>query len=179
MSQLDQQTFLQRCAEIKLLILDVDGVMTDGSLIMDNDGEEYKAFNSKDGHGIRMLQECGVEAAILTGRKSKLVQHRSNDLDIKYVMQGYRDKRPAYADLKQQTGYSDHEIAYIGDDVIDLPVMSQVGLAIAVKDAHHFVIKNAHWVTQANGGRGAVREICEQIIDSRGLLENKLASYLS
>jgi len=178
MKQISQQAFEQRCAQIKLLILDVDGVMTDGSLFMDNDGEEYKAFNSKDGHGIRMLQECGVEAAILTGRKSRLVEHRSKDLDIKHVMQGYRDKRPAYDDLKRATNLEDSAIAYIGDDVIDLPVMSQVGLSIAVKDAHAFVIENAHWVCQANGGRGAVREICEQIIASRGLLEGKLNSYL-
>ncbi len=176
--KLDQEEFTQRASKIKLLILDVDGVMTDGSLFLDNNGEEYKAFNSKDGHGIRMLQECGVEAAILTGRKSKLVKHRSNDLDIKYVMQGYRDKRPAYDDLKQQTGYSDEQIAYIGDDVIDLPVMHQVGLAVAVNDAHQFVREHAHWITDTAGGRGAVRELCEQIIASHGLLDEKLNSYL-
>ncbi len=179
MNQISEAEYARRCAKIKLLILDVDGVMTDGSLYMDNHGEEYKAFNSKDGHGIRMLQECGVEAAILTGRKSKLVEHRSKDLNIKYVLQGYRDKRPAYTELKNAVELADEEIAYIGDDVIDLPVMSQVGLAVAVNDAHHFVIEHAHWVSDLAGGRGAVREICEQIIASRGLLKDKLESYLT
>ena len=179
MSKLSDQEYQRRCAQIKLLILDVDGVMTDGSLYMDNQGEEFKAFNSKDGHGIRMLQECGVEAAILTGRKSKLVEHRSKDLNIKYVLQGYRDKRPAYTELKNAVQLKDEQIAYIGDDVIDLPVMSQVGLAVAVSDAHPFVIEHAHWVSNTVGGRGAVREICEQIIDSRGLLQKKLERYLT
>lgn len=174
----DFDTLQARQRAARLLILDVDGVMTDGSLYLDNNGEEIKAFNSKDGHGIRMLQECGIRVAILTGRKSSLVAHRSRDLDIELVYQGYRDKRPAYTELKQSTGLDDHEIAYAGDDVIDLPVMSQTGLAIAVADAHPEVIRHAHWVTEANGGRGAVREICEQLLASRGLLEEKLASYL-
>ncbi|MEE9303213.1 MAG: 3-deoxy-manno-octulosonate-8-phosphatase KdsC [Thiotrichaceae bacterium] len=166
--------------DIKLVILDVDGVLTDGSLFFDNSGQEYKAFNSKDGHGIRMLQEGDIEIALITGRKSELVLHRAKNLKISpsLIYQGYRDKRPAFNDLLEKTGLSAKNIAYVGDDVIDLPIMSKVGLAIAVHDAHHFVIKHADWVTQAAGGRGAVREVSEMILDAQGKLDMMLDSYL-
>lgn len=165
---------------IKLVILDVDGVLTDGSLFYNNEGQEYKAFNSKDGHGIRMLQDGGIEVAFLTGRKSTLLMHRAENLNIspKLIYQGYRDKRPAYKALLEDTGLSSVQVAFIGDDVIDLPVMSQVGMAIAVQDAHAFVRKHAHWVTHQKGGRGAVREAAEMILDAQGKLETMLNSYL-
>ncbi|MCK5727402.1 MAG: 3-deoxy-manno-octulosonate-8-phosphatase KdsC [Thiotrichaceae bacterium] len=170
-----------RLKKIKLVILDIDGVMTDGSLFFDNQGQEYKAFNSKDGHGIRMLQESGIEVAIITGRSSEIVLHRADNLKInrKFIYQGYRDKRPAFKALLEATQLSAENIAYIGDDVIDLPVMSQVGLAIAVNDAHSFVQQHSHWTTKAKGGRGAVREACEGILDAQGKLENMLQSYLA
>lgn len=165
---------------VKLVILDVDGVLTDGSLFYNNQGEEYKAFNSKDGHGIRMLQEGGIDVAFLTGRKSELLMHRAKNLNIpsKLIYQGYRDKRPAFKALLKDTGLSSEQVAFIGDDVIDLPVMSQVGMAIAVNDAHAFVRQHAHWVTEEKGGRGAVREASEMILDAQGKLESMLSSYL-
>ncbi len=163
---------------IELVIFDVDGVLTDGSLFIGDDGQEYKAFNSKDGHGIRMLQECGIRAAILTGRQSEVVKHRTRDLGIELVMQGYRDKRPAFEALLKETGLTPEVIAYVGDDVVDLPVMKQVGLAIAVADAHPMVLEHADWVTRADGGRGAARDVCEFLMRARGVLDEKLASYL-
>ncbi len=163
---------------IKLIIFDIDGVLTNGTLFFDNQGEEYKAFNSKDGHGIRMLQECGLLAAVITGRKSSLVEHRMRDLGVEIIYQGYRDKRPAFAQLLQQTGLKAEQIAYIGDDVVDLPVMVQVGMAIAVADAHEFVLQHADYVTRQGGGQGAAREAIETILQAQGLLQDKLQSYL-
>jgi len=164
--------------KIELVIFDVDGVLTDGSLFIGDDGQEYKAFNSRDGHGIRMLQECGIRAAILTGRQSEVVKHRTRDLGIELVMQGYRDKRPAFEALLKETGLTPDVVAYVGDDVVDLPVMKQVGLAIAVADAHPMVLEHADWVTRVNGGRGAARDVCEFLMRARGVLDDKLASYL-
>jgi 3-deoxy-D-manno-octulosonate 8-phosphate phosphatase (KDO 8-P phosphatase) len=171
---------LDRAKTIKLVIFDIDGVLTDGSLFFDNQGQEYKAFNSKDGHGMRMLMESGIEIAIITGRQSALVLHRAMNLQIpsNRIWQGYRDKRPAFQDLLTQTGLQPSEIAYVGDDVIDLPVMTQVGLAVAVADAHPFVQQQAHWVSHYNGGRGAARECCELFMYAQGTLADKLASYL-
>lgn len=163
---------------IELIIFDIDGVLTTGALFFDNNGDEYKAFHSKDGHGIRMLLESGIQAAVITGRKSELVKHRMNDLGLDLIYQGYRDKRPAFKLLLEETGLKPENIAYVGDDVIDLPVMTQVGLAVAVADAHEFVKKNAHFVTQTAGGLGAGREIIEIILDAQGLLDDKLNSYL-
>ncbi len=165
-------------ATIELVIFDVDGVLTDGTLFLGDDGQEYKAFNSRDGHGIRMLHETGVRSAILTGRKSNVVNHRARDLGIEYVMQGHRDKRPAFEALCQETGLTPEVMAYVGDDVVDLPVMTRVGMAIAVNDAHALVRRHAHWTTSAPGGRGAAREVCEFLMEARGVLDEKLRTYL-
>lgn len=172
---------LQRARSTQLVIFDIDGVLTDGSLFFDNQGEEYKAFNSKDGHGIRMLLESGLEMALITGRQSELVLHRADNLKVprNRIWQGYRDKRPAFADLLAQTGLKPENIAYVGDDVVDLPVMTQVGFAIAVNDAHYYVKQHAHWVTQTAGGCGAAREVCELLLHAHGKLQAKLASYLA
>lgn len=164
--------------QIKLVIFDIDGVLTDGSLFIGDDGQQYKAFNSRDGHGIRMLQDSGVQCAIITGRTSQVVLHRAGDLGIKHVMQGRRDKHPAFIELLTKTGFEASQVAYVGDDVIDLPVMTQVGLAIAVADAEDFVKRNSHWVTQRPGGRGAARDACEFIMQAQGTLEAKLTAYL-
>lgn len=164
---------------IKLIIFDVDGVLTNGTLFFDNQGEEYKAFNSKDGHGLRMLLECGLQAAIITGRRSSLVEHRMRDLGIEIVFQGYRDKRPAFTELIEQTGLQPQQVAYMGDDVVDLPIMTQVGMAIAVNDAHPFVLQHADYITEKAGGCGAAREAIEFVLQAQGLLQNKLDSYLS
>ncbi len=166
--------------KIKLIILDVDGVMTDGSLYFDNQGQEFKAFNSKDGHGIRLLLENDIEVSIITGRKSELVVHRAKNLKLSpdLVYQGYRDKLPAFADLLKKTGYEKEQIAYVGDDVIDLPIMSQVGFSIAVGDANWFVKKHCDWVCELNGGKGAVREVCELILSAQGKLDSLYHDYI-
>ncbi len=166
--------------KIKLIILDVDGVLTDGSLYFDNQGQEFKAFNSKDGHGIRLLLENGIEVALITGRESELVKHRANNLKLspELIYQGYRDKLPAFADLLKKTGYEKEQIAYIGDDVIDLPIMSRVGFSIAVGDANWFVKDHSDWVCSVKGGKGAVREVCELILNAQGKLDSLYAAYL-
>jgi 3-deoxy-D-manno-octulosonate 8-phosphate phosphatase (KDO 8-P phosphatase) len=168
----------EKAKNIELVIFDIDGVMTDGSLFMGDNGEEYKAFNSQDGHGMRMLQEGGVRAAVITGRSSQVVKHRMKDLGVSLIYQGYRDKRPAFESLLQAVALKPDQVAYVGDDVVDLPIMTQVGLSIAVQDAHPYVKQHAHWITPRNGGRGAVRDVCEMMLEARGQLADKLASYL-
>ena len=173
------QDILQKAANIKLVIFDVDGVLTDSTLFIGDDGQEYKAFNSKDGHGMRMLQDGGVEIAIITGRVSNVVEHRMRDLGIKRVYQGTREKLPAYEELLKDVQLSHEEVAYVGDDVVDLPVMCKVGLAICVQDAHPLVKRHAHWITERAGGKGAGRDVCELILEARGKLDDMLASYIT
>lgn len=165
---------------IKLIIFDIDGVLTDGSLYFDNQGQEYKAFNSLDGHGIRLLLENDVEIALITGRTSELVLARAKNLRLNsdLIYQGYRDKIPAFNHLLEVTDFSREQIAYVGDDVVDLPIMSQVGLSIAVSDAHWFVKEHADWITQQPGGKGAARDVCEFILDAQGKLEALYQAYL-
>lgn len=172
------QDIQNKAATVRLIVFDVDGVLTDGSLYIGDDGQEYKAFNSKDGHGMVMLQHTGVQIAIITGRSSEVVRIRMESLGIAHVYQGKREKLPAYEQLKQATGFTDAQIAYVGDDVVDLPVMTRVGLAIAVQDAHHLTKQHAHWVTPSGGGRGAAREVCELIMDAQGTLNASLQTYL-
>lgn len=173
------QDVAQRAARIRLLIFDVDGVLTDGRLFFDDKGIEYKAFHSRDGHGIKMLHEGGVEMAIITGRQSETVRHRMENLGISLVYQGQRDKRPAYLELLDRLGLEAEEVAYMGDDVVDLPVMTQVGLAIATADAHPMVLQYAHWTTKKNGGAGAARDACEMLLYAQGKLESMLQSYIA
>ncbi len=163
---------------VRLLILDVDGVLTDGGLQFDNRGEEYKTFNSLDGHGIRMLLDSGIEVAIITGRKSKIVSHRMGDLGVKHLYQGCRDKLTAFEDLLQKTGLEPGQVAYVGDDLQDLRIMRCVGLAVAVQNAHGFVKQHCDWVTTRSGGSGAVREVTDFILQSQSLLDALQNSYL-
>jgi 3-deoxy-D-manno-octulosonate 8-phosphate phosphatase (KDO 8-P phosphatase) len=169
---------LEKAAQIKLVIFDVDGVLTDGSLFLGDDGLEYKAFNSHDGHGMKMLQQSGVDIAIITGRTSKVVEIRMASLGINHVYQGQLDKNVAYNDILEKLSVSSDEIAYVGDDVVDLPVMTKVGLAIAVENAHSMVKQHAHWTTPRAGGRGAARDVCELLMEAQGKLHDKLQSYL-
>jgi len=169
---------LDKASRIRLVIFDVDGVLTDGSLFMGDDGQEYKAFNSRDGHGIKMLQKHGVIVGIITGRTSRVVEHRMENLGVTHVYQGKLKKLPAYEELLAKLGIAAEETAYVGDDVVDLPVMRQVGLAIAVQDAHPLVIKHSHWQTPSAGGRGAARDVCEMIMEARGVLQQEMDSYL-
>ncbi|MCK5663326.1 MAG: 3-deoxy-manno-octulosonate-8-phosphatase KdsC [Thiotrichaceae bacterium] len=173
------QTLINKAKDVKLIIFDVDGVLTDGSLYFDNQGQEFKAFNSKDGHGLRLLLENDVEVAIITGRQSELVKHRATNLGLNpdLIYQGYRDKIPAFIDLLEKTGFKRENIAYVGDDVIDLPIMSQVGFSIAVGDANWFVKEQADWTTDLNGGKGAAREVSEFILDANGKLKSLYEAY--
>ena len=172
------QDIREKAANIRLIVFDVDGVLTDGSLYIGDDGQEYKAFNSKDGHGMVMLQHSGVEIAIITGRSSEVVRIRMASLGIQRVYQGKREKLPAYEELKQITGFNDDQIAYVGDDVVDLPVMTRAGFAVAVQDAHPLAKQHAHWVAPSGGGKGAAREVCELIMDAQGNLQSALQHYL-
>ncbi len=173
------QDILTKAAQIKLIIFDVDGVLTDGSLYLDDSGQELKAFHSRDGHGMKMLQQSGVRIAIITGRRSEVVKHRMASLGISDVYQGQENKLEAYQELLTQLGLSDQEVAYMGDDVVDLPVMTRVGLAMAVADAHPLVCKHAHWQSRSTGGRGAAREACELIMEAQDTLTAAMAKYLS
>ena len=178
MPELSSETLQQRLRAIRMVIFDVDGVLTDGRLLLGDDGQEYKAFNSKDGHGMRMLQDSGVALAILTGRRSQVVARRAADLGIEHVIQGRRDKLPAFEELLETTGHAPESVAYVGDDVVDLPVMRRVGLAIAAADAHPLVHRHAHWQTPSPGGRGAGRDVCELIMEAQGTLDDMMAHYL-
>ncbi len=164
------QTVMEKAAKIRLLICDVDGVMSDGLIYQGNSGEELKAFNVRDGYGIRCLLTSGVEVAIITGRKAKLLEDRANTLGITHLYQGQSDKLLAYRELLDKLALRPGEVAYIGDDLIDWPVMEEVGLSAAVADAHPLLLPKADYVTQIAGGRGAVRELCDLIL----LAQNKL-----
>lgn len=163
---------------IKLLICDVDGVMTDGGLFFGDNGLEYKAFHSRDGLGIMMLQRSGIPLAVITARTSDVVKHRMNNLNIDLVFQGQRNKVQAFEELCQKLQLEHTQVAYVGDDLVDLPVMRKVGLAIAVADAHDRVKQQADWITQHNGGHGAVRDVCELLMAAQGTLEEQFAVYL-
>lgn len=173
------QDILDKAAQIKLVIFDVDGVLTNGSLFYGDDGQEYKAFHSRDGHGMKMLQKSGVEIGIITGRTSKVVEHRMKNLGIQHVYQGKLEKLPAFEELISKLGINPDEVAYVGDDVVDLPILTRVGLAIAVADAHNLVKQHAHWQTPSGGGQGAARDVCELIMEARGTLDEEMKFYLN
>lgn len=173
------QMATNRAKQISLAIFDVDGVMTDGGLYLDDNGIESKRFHARDGLGLRMLQNSGVELAIITGRTSGVVTHRSAELDIKHVYQGRKDKLPAFEELCAATGKSPHEIAYMGDDIVDLPVMRRVGLALTVPGACQEIAGIAHWVSTASGGNGAAREACEFILRAKGQYDSAIERYLA
>jgi 3-deoxy-D-manno-octulosonate 8-phosphate phosphatase (KDO 8-P phosphatase) len=172
------QDILAKAAQIKLVIFDVDGVLTDGRLFYTDDGTELKTFHSRDGHGMKMLQQSGVPIAIITARTSTLVEHRMANLGIKHVFQGQKEKLPAFEKLIDQLGVTADEVAYVGDDVVDLPIMTRVGLAVAVADAHHLVLQHAHWHTPHSGGQGAARDLCELIMEAQGTLDGLMQHYL-
>ncbi len=172
------QEIIEKASQIKLVIFDVDGVLTDGSLFIDNNGMEYKAFYSRDGLGMKMLQKTNVKIAIITGRSSEVVSHRMKSMGVEHVYQGQDDKLIAYEKIKSELQLSADEIAYVGDDIVDLPVMKKVGFAIAVQDAHPLVIKHAHWQTPHTGGRGAARDVCELIMEAQNNLDQQNSQYL-
>lgn len=171
------EAILARARAVKVLIFDVDGVLTDGSLFYGDDGQEYKAFNSRDGHGIKMLRDSGVETAILTGRSSQVVLHRARNLGITRIVQGAHDKLAAFQAMLAETGLAAGQVAYMGDDLVDLPVLRRCGLACTVPDAPAEVRARAHYVAQAGAGRGAAREVCELIMRAQGTWDAQLALY--
>jgi 3-deoxy-D-manno-octulosonate 8-phosphate phosphatase (KDO 8-P phosphatase) len=167
----------EKLEKIKLLILDVDGVMTDGRIIMDNEGKEIKNFNVRDGHGLKVLQRYGIKVAIITGRQSKVVSYRAKDLDIKDVYQKVFNKKDVFEKIMKNLKVSPDEAAYIGDDIIDIPVLRRVGFSVAVADAADVVRKSVDYVARNRGGHGAVREICEMILKAQDKWPEVAAKY--
>ncbi len=167
----------ERLKKIKLLILDVDGVLTDGRIIFDSNGVESKFFNVKDGHGIKMLQRSGVEVGIISGRESMVVTNRAKELGIAIVYQKAIDKLTPFLAILAETGLGEEEVAFVGDDIIDIPVLRRVGFAAAPPDAVAEVLPYVHLVTAKGGGWGAVREVCDLIMKAQGSWEEVTARY--
>jgi 3-deoxy-D-manno-octulosonate 8-phosphate phosphatase (KDO 8-P phosphatase) len=172
-----QRDAADRARAVRMIVFDVDGVLTDGSLFYDDRGEEYKAFNSRDGHGIKMLRASGVDTGIITGRTSQVVLHRARNLGIEHIFQGADDKLDAFHRLLVRVNLEPRQIAYMGDDLVDLPVMNRCGLAITVPDAPEEVKARCQVVTRAGAGRGAAREACELIMQAQGTWAAQLALY--
>jgi 3-deoxy-D-manno-octulosonate 8-phosphate phosphatase (KDO 8-P phosphatase) len=173
-----EEEIRERAIRIKLLILDVDGVLTDGGLIWHADGKESKIFHVHDGHGIRLVQRAGIEVALLTGRSSQVVAHRAKDLGIKLVAQGSRNKLTDYEEMLRQRQLDDLDVAYVGDDLVDIPVFKRVGLAVAVAGSATYVNSHCHVTTQNQGGQGAVREICDFLLQAQGKWEEVTTPYM-
>lgn len=169
---------LERAARVRLLALDVDGVLTDNRLYFDNAGNELKAFNTSDGLGLKAVQAAGVELALITGRTSSIVANRAASLGIRHVFQGRDDKLSAWRQLLQTTGVEEADTAYAGDDWIDLPILARAGLAVSVPNGDAAVRERAHWVTPRAGGEGAVRDLCNLILTAKGRLDDLIAGYL-
>ena len=172
------QAVYDRAKVLKLLVLDVDGVLTDGKLYLSDSGEEIKAFNTLDGHGLKMLKASGVDVAIITGRKSRLVEMRAGNLGIAHLYQGVEDKLSAFRELIGKLGLQPQQVAFMGDDLVDLPAMRRAGLALTVPAAPALVKQHAHYVSECSGGDGAVREVCELIMQAHGTFDAQVAPYL-
>jgi 3-deoxy-D-manno-octulosonate 8-phosphate phosphatase (KDO 8-P phosphatase) len=158
----------KRLEKIRLLLLDVDGVMTDGRIVIDTRGVETKAFNVRDGHGLKLLQRAGLKVGIITGRESEVVRFRARELGIDILHQGAKSKLEPYLESIGELGLKDEEVAYMGDDLVDLPILRRVGFAATVIDAAEEVKPFVHYVTSCGGGRGAVREVCDLILKATG-----------
>jgi len=169
---------LERARALKLMIFDVDGVMTDGTLYYSERGEELKAFNIQDGLGMKMLRQYGVEVALITARSSRAVELRAANLGIAHLYQGVEDKRGSYAALLAQLGLAAAQSGYMGDDLLDLPLIVRCGFAATVPAAPQALKQRAHYVTRAHGGHGAVREVCEFILRAQGALERAISAHL-
>ena len=168
---------LEKLKHIQLLLLDVDGVLTDGSIIYNDDGGETKVFNARDGFGLRLVIQAGIKIGIVTGRSSKALRHRCDNLGIGYLFDGIADKAGVFEKIAAQTGIGPDHAAFVGDDLPDLPIMERAGLSIAVADAHEIVRQKAAWTTQARGGHGAVREVCEALLKAQGLWDQIMERY--
>jgi 3-deoxy-D-manno-octulosonate 8-phosphate phosphatase (KDO 8-P phosphatase) len=166
-----------KATQVRLLALDVDGVLTDGRIIMDHEGREIKAFDVRDGHGIKLLREAGIEVAMLTGRNSPVVQKRADDLGITWLRQGVADKVAAYAEIAREASIADEQTCFVGDELVDIPLLKRVGFPIVVADGVHEAKQWALYVTKAPGGKGAVREVCDLLLQAQGKWEEILRRY--
>jgi len=162
---------------IKLLLLDVDGVLTNGNIFINDHGIQELAFHIQDGLGIKLIQKTGITVGIITGRQSQVVQLRAQMLGITHLYQGNVDKRAAYQELRRSLNLTDAQIAFVGDDLPDLPLLQQVGLSIAVANARDYIKNQADWCTKAQGGQGAVREVCEFIMQAQGTWDNLIREF--
>ena len=172
-----QKELLCIARNIKLLILDVDGVLTDGGIILDNKGNELKTFHVRDGHGIKMLIRKGIPVALITGRYSRVVERRAKELGIGDVFQKCYDKKKAYRQVAERYALNNSEIAYVGDDIVDLSLLNMCGLPVTVADAHEAVQRRVKMITKKEGGKGAVREVCDFILRAKGLLKELIDEY--
>jgi len=170
---------LERARRLRLMVFDVDGVLTDGRLWYGPRGEELKAFDARDGLGLQLLGQCGVAAALLSGRRSKALTMRAAELGLRHVLQGVAEKRPAFEGLLAQLGLEPLAAGYMGDDLPDLPVLGRCGFACAPPGAHVLALRRAHYVADAPAGGGAAREVCEYVLGAQGVLENAVARYLA
>lgn len=178
MTALNEEQALEKATKIKLLICDVDGVLSDGKITFSNSGDELKSFNTKDGQGIKLLQQADIHVAIITGRQSNIVEQRAKELGIEFLFQGHSDKKAAYQNILDSLSLKPEEVAHVGDDLPDLPLMRMSGLGFSVNDAHFFVKQHADWVSTKNGGDGAVREIADFILKAQNKLDAILSHYL-
>lgn len=169
---------LQAASKLRLLVSDIDGILTDGSLLFSNQGDELKAFNIQDGLGIKLLRDAGIDTCLITGRRSELVLRRAKELGITQIVQGREDKAVALRELCDKLDLEPAQVAYIGDDLPDLGAIGLAGLGVTVADGHQFVVRHCDWQTQAAGGHGAIRELCEFILEAKGLLEESWSRYL-
>ncbi|MBI4291499.1 MAG: phenylphosphate carboxylase subunit delta [Betaproteobacteria bacterium] len=168
----------ERAKRLKLMIFDVDGVLTDGTLYLADSGEEIKGFNVRDGHGMKMLRESGVAVAIITSRRSRVVELRARDLGIALLRQGALDKAAAFAEMTSGLGLEESAAGYMGDDLVDLPVLCRCGFAATVPEAPEALRDRAHFITRSGGGRGAAREVCEFVMRAQGTLQGAIDAYL-
>ncbi|MFN3983961.1 MAG: KdsC family phosphatase [Rhodocyclaceae bacterium] len=169
----------QRAARVRLMGFDVDGVMTDGGLHFTPNGDEIKVFSSLDGHGLKMLRQAGLEVVIISGRSSRALELRAENLGIEDLYMGVDDKRACLYDLLARKGLAPDEAGYVGDDVVDLPILRMCGFSATPADGHDFVKQHVHLVTRRNGGHGAVREVCDFVLDAQGKLDVLHQSYLA
>ena len=168
---------LKKLKHIQLLLLDVDGVLTDGSIIYNDDGSETKIFNARDGFGLKLVMSAGIKVGIVTGRSSQALRHRCDNLGIDLLFDGVGDKAQMLEEIVAQTGIDTEQTAFVGDDLPDLPIMKNAGLSIAVADAHEIVRQKADWTTLAQGGQGAVREVCEALLTAKGIWDEIVERY--
>ena len=169
---------LPKAKDLKLFLLDVDGVLTDGTITYTHEGNEIKSFHTRDGMGIRLLMESGVEVGLITARESEAVNRRVQDLGIKYVFQKAKNKLEIFENLLKELELQPSQVSYMGDDWLDLPLLIRVGFAATVADAASEVLQVAHYVTKRKGGKGAVREVCDLILEAKGTNKTLLEKYL-